>query len=684
MKIKIEKNFPLRARRFLLIFILAAGNMYCVANEKEGRNWYPDPIAGIGYPDIEGIDINHRPAGKHGFVGTSGEDFVFGDGSKARFWGVNIQAYALLGTSREAACLHAKRLARLGINLVRFHHFDSDWVTPNIFIPEDNDTKRINQQSLDKLDWWVNCLKEEGIYIWLDLHVGRNFKVGDNITDFKDVAKGKSKSELKGFNYFNDDILLAMADFNRQLLHHKNPYTNTRYAEEPAVMGALITNENDLTHHYGNALLADKGVPKHHAKFIKALNEISLSERLDKRASLRTWEMGDSKILLNHVEQRFFERITKSIRHTGFKAPIATTNYWGGMSLAGLPSLASGDFIDSHFYSTQEELTKSPIQSAGIIHWLSSAQVYGKPYSVSEWNVQNFPDPVRNQLPLMIAGQSALQGWDALMLYGYSQVPLHKLTTGDNWSSFMDPSIMALMPAASLLYRQHHVSLANHSYRFRIPEDIFFSNSITANTSIALRTLSEQSKVTIDTSYEAAPWLARTIDSSQDEELGETLIASDYKFSYLGNNQHQVVSDTGEITRDWEKGLYTIVTPKSIVISGNVKNAANFVYGPLEVMIESDNLTIAVQSLDQNKISESNRIFVTVIGDSTPPAVDGEPYRIRSFSGKLALSLDGKFKMTKLPGGDGFKNVVASDDGKYQIEFNAETRSPWTLLERVD
>ena len=681
---KIRKKIASSTLCLLLTFIVASGNTYCLATAKDENNWYSDPIAGIEYPEVIGIDINHRPAGKYGFVRVSGEDFVFGDGSKARFWGVNIQAYALLGTTKENACFHAKRLAKLGINLVRFHHFDSGWVKPNIFIHSENSTRKINPQSLDKIDWWVKCLRDEGIYTWLDLHVGRNFKVGDNIEDFRDAAKGRAESELKGFNYFNADIFTAMADFSQKLLGHKNPYTNTRYIEEPAIMGALITNENDLTHHYGNALLASKGVPKHHARFVKTLDEITSSLGLDKRASFRTWEMGDSKIFLNHVEYDFFRRMTASLRDSGFKAPIATTNYWGGMSLAGLPSLASGDFIDSHHYSRQEELTRNPIQSAGIIHWLSSAQVSGKPYSVSEWNVQNFPDPVRNQLPLMIAGQSALQDWDALILYGYSQTPLNGMSMGDNWSSFMDPSVMALMPAASLLYRQHHVAPATNSFRFRIPEDVFFNEEISADTSLAIRTLSEQSKVTIDTGfYKSIPWIPGHVESSGSNNTTEFETVFDYTKSYLQDDLDEVTSDTGEITRDWMNGLYTIITPKSIVIAGNLKKQDNPVYGPVEVNIDSNNITIAVQSLDQKPISESGRIFITIIGNSSPPTINGMPYKIDSAIGKLALSLDGNFSMKKLPGNSAFERIPVRDDGKHEIVLNMGTQSPWIVLERL-
>ena len=77
--------------------------------------------------------LNHKPAGLHGRVQAKGSDLVFGDGSPARFWGVNLQAYALFATDPGNIPLHAKRLASLGVNLVRLHHHDFGLGEPERF-----------------------------------------------------------------------------------------------------------------------------------------------------------------------------------------------------------------------------------------------------------------------------------------------------------------------------------------------------------------------------------------------------------------------------------------------------------------------------------------------------------------------------------------------------------------------
>jgi hypothetical protein len=61
-------------------------------------------------------------------------------------------------------------------------------------------------------------------------------------------------------------------------LNHVNSYTGLAYKDDPAVISVLITNENDLTQHFGNALLADKNVPIHNAIFSEDVKQFSITE----------------------------------------------------------------------------------------------------------------------------------------------------------------------------------------------------------------------------------------------------------------------------------------------------------------------------------------------------------------------------------------------------------------------
>jgi hypothetical protein len=161
--------------------------------------------------DLSFLNAREKPAGKHGYLKVVKDKLVFEDGSPVRFWGTNITAYAIFDTTAENVKQQARRLSELGFNLVRIVHLDSRWVDPNIFGGKNSlDTQNLNSAMLERLDWWIKCLKDEGIYVWLDLHIGRELKAGDHIDDFEEINKGKLIGNLFGYSYVNPSIQRAM------------------------------------------------------------------------------------------------------------------------------------------------------------------------------------------------------------------------------------------------------------------------------------------------------------------------------------------------------------------------------------------------------------------------------------------------------------------------------------------
>ncbi len=69
--------------------------------------------------------------------------------------------------------------------MVRFHQIDAEWSTPNIFQFTKGENKpntlTIDPESIDRLDYLIHCLKQEGIYIYMDPLTYRRFKTGDGV-----------------------------------------------------------------------------------------------------------------------------------------------------------------------------------------------------------------------------------------------------------------------------------------------------------------------------------------------------------------------------------------------------------------------------------------------------------------------------------------------------------------------
>ncbi len=142
------------------------------------------------------------------------------------------------------------------------------------------------------------------------------------------MRKGKQHADLKGYSYVNLSIQQAMKHFNQAYMTHQNRYTGIQYKDDPAIAAVMITNENDITHHFGNALLPDKKVPKHNRLYMGEAKIFAKKYGLPESTTWRSWEHGPSKLFLNDLEHRFNKKMIDHLRSIGVKVPIVTTSTW--------------------------------------------------------------------------------------------------------------------------------------------------------------------------------------------------------------------------------------------------------------------------------------------------------------------------------------------------------------------
>jgi hypothetical protein len=634
-------------------------------------DWSTAPV------DLSFLNEPEKPAGKRGFLKAEKNSLVFDDGTPVRFWGTNLTAYTLFGTiRRDDVKRQARRLSELGFNLVRLTHHDSEWVNPNIFGSRSPDTKSLSEAMLERLDWWIKSLKDEGIYIWLDLHAGRQFKVNDGIDDFSEISKGKPTGDLKGYNYVNASIQEAMQRFNEAYVNHLNVLTGLRYKDDPAIVAMLLTNENDVTHHFGNALLPDKKVPRHNALYMGQAAAFAAQHTLPKDKVWLSWLHGPSKLFLNDLEHRFDVKMIQQLRALGVKAPIVTTSTFGYNPLSSLPALSAGNLIAVHSYGGTGELEKNPIYGPNFVHWIAAAQIVNHPLSVPEWNVERFPVPDRHAIPLYIASSASLQGWDALMQYAYSQIPLSSRGGPSNWHAFNDPSLIATLPAAALLYRRHDVQEASTTYVFAPTQDQLFNQLISPANAVALRTAAEKGKLMIAMPQtRELPWLAKS------EIPAGARVITDPQQALIDSEAKEAVSDTGELRRNWEEGVYMIDTPRSQAAMGWIGGRR---IGLADVEIESTtrNATIAVQSLDERPIGQSGAIMISLGARSVPKSANQMPFHSEPVIGRLSIRANKGLKLYKRQGATREEREVPAsyENGRYRIDLDPSLGTYWLML----
>ena len=180
-----------------------------------------------------------KPAGKSGFIAVKDGHFVTGDGNPIRFLGVNC-AFSGCFPDHASAEKLARQLARFGINLVRFHHMDAREAPGGIWRPGVF-PRELDPDQLDRLDYFIYQLKENGIYSNLNLHVSRTMSPQEGYPEPE-----KRPSYDKGLSLYDPGIMEHQKAYARALLTHRNPYTGNRYVDEPAIAMIEITNENGL------------------------------------------------------------------------------------------------------------------------------------------------------------------------------------------------------------------------------------------------------------------------------------------------------------------------------------------------------------------------------------------------------------------------------------------------------
>ena len=584
-------------------------------------DWHDDTMPWNDVPiDVSFLNADDRPAGRHGPVRIEGDAILRGDGSPLRLWGTNVVAYALFSVDDDAIVAQAKRLAAAGFNLVRIHHHDSAWVEPNVFGLRAPGTRTLDDGALGRIDRWVAALQAEGIYVWLDLHVGRTFTRADDIEAFAELEGGRGH----GLNFVNTSIAARMREFARAYLDRTNRYTQRRYADDPGILGVLVTNENDIVHHFGGLMAQEAGRPTHHGWLDARAQAFATRTGLEVPSPIEPWLVGPTKMALADIEAEFFGDAIADLRRMGYRGPIASTQLWGDESMYALPSLTTGDLIDVHAYDGEGVLTRNPHVDATLVHGMGTAALAGFPTTISEWNI---PAPNRDRFvgPMFVAATAALQRWDAVMFYAYTAMPIAAPVGLDPWSSWDDPAIMAMMPAAALMFRRD-VAPARERYVVVLDRDAVFGARNNVLTVASTRTLVERSEVRVVLpTIPELPWLRGT-----EVPAGATVL-DELDHDHLPPGSHEVESDTGELRRDWRSGVHTVVTARSIGASGSLGGRALAV-GDATIAMTTPRAAVALSSLDGLPLVDSAAILLSctaqvVASDGMKRPLRSEPVR---------------------------------------------------------
>jgi hypothetical protein len=187
--------------------------------------------------------LNQAPAGKNGYIIVKEGVFVEEKtGKRVKFFGTNCGTRAAFPLKEEAPAM-AAHMAKLGINIVRFHHLQNDWdVDGGMMWKRGREQIEFDPIQIDRLDYFIAELKKVGIYTNMNLQTTRKMI----------PALGFPESTLqipdfqKKVDKMDDKMIALQKQYAKDLLDRVNPYTKLKYKDDPAIMVIEINNENSL------------------------------------------------------------------------------------------------------------------------------------------------------------------------------------------------------------------------------------------------------------------------------------------------------------------------------------------------------------------------------------------------------------------------------------------------------
>jgi hypothetical protein len=567
--------------------------------------------------------LHEAPAGKDGFIRVQGGHFVKPNGQRIRFWGVHLTDWSpgsIELPAKEDTPMWARTLARYGVNIVRLHFIDK-WAPTGIVDGSKNDTRSFDAQQLDRLDFLVSELKKNGIYMDLNLNVGRYYKAGDGVADAEQI----NRNWVKSLSLYDKRIIELEKEYARSLLTHVNPYTKTEYRNEPAIAIVEILNENGIGQGYNpptkfyadeldglyNAWLQAKLSPGELEKLREEAGAQSgaVIPRLrgNERATAPKDRYETEVRFFMDLENGFYQDMKNYLRELGVKQPLIGTADHGhsGPPWAMLTSLSKLDAVDGHIYWNQYvgvgdvPMVNDPEHSTVV--QLSRTAFAGKPYTVSETN-HPFPNEYAGEGIPIIAAYAGFQDWDMVIQYTFEpkKDPQWKPYIGDPFDISHDPVRMTEMAAGALMFLRGDVKPARQTIERTYSKEQVLGAGLLPG---GLRPGSEQPYFT--------PGFPLTLPLEHGVRVRSFDGAPTEKLTASGASP--IVSDTKELS--WyasgsKNGLVTIETDRTQALIGFIKANGKAVKN-LAAEISNEFATIVAASLDGKPLARADRILLS-------------------------------------------------------------------------
>lgn len=662
---------------------------------EENKNWFrfePGPDRFDASAGFDLRSLNESVAGEQGRIVARDGRFVHEkSGTPVRFWAVNGPPHSLTDPAELDRC--GRTLAKYGVNLVRIHGGIYD------------ESGRIQPEKVEHKAAIVASMKRHGIYSLLSIYFPLWLRPKPDTPWLKGYDGQKHPFAAL---YFNPDFQEQYRTWWKTLLLTELP-GGGRLIDDPALAALEIINEDSYFFWTFDA----RNVPEPQLEIIekqfgdwlaKKYGSLAAAQKAfgkkttprdapqQGRMGFRNWWAAFTEKSLRDQEQAafllesqrgFYESTIRFLRQLGYKGMITCSNWTTANNQILGPlekySYLPGDFLDRHGYfscyhrgdnaawSIRNGHTyfdrsalrfdgEQPGKPKSFVHPVMDVEYNGKPSMISETTF-NRPNRYRGEAPLFYAVYGALQGSDAIV---------HFALDGEGWSvkprffmqpwTLMAPTQMGQFPAAALIFRQGLVREGDVLVRLHLKLDDLWAlkgSPLVQDASFdELRAKDVPQGTTIAPHQVIDPLvhMAGRAKVTIDTDGGPAELADVSKL--IDRGRRSVLSSTGELKLDYEKGLLTIDAPCAQGASGALAAAGAITLGALKIESDMELGHIVAVSLDGRPLTQSNRILLQVMSEERPdgfrtePADSGvkrmidighDPWMVRRYSGTVSL-----------------------------------------------
>ena len=655
--------------------------------------------------------LNDSKTGAHGFLKVDDKGFVFADGTRPRFWGVNV--YDPIKMGDDSIEFFVKQLAKFGVNLIR--------IKGSLCNPDTKKFGVCDPELLDRLFFFLAECQKNGVYVVL-----ANYNPSDYVITPSDGYEGYTKKETHvhpcGLLYINEKYRRTYKKWAK-FLRKRNPYNNLRLYKDPTIAwfeiqsGKGILSDNFTKLPKAQKTILDKRfnawLKKRYGDLPYALRSWSTAKKYhpvkeeDGRKGARCYRIlpfGEFKrsVLTNEDQNHFNKRKMDQMRfitefgneinnglidylrkECKFKGLISV-----GSSSTAAPLILGG--IDAYMKSQGKIIsgsafinpwkpknlnkvlkTGSFIESKTVLKnpFLSPVirPVYkGNANVVSEvsWS---FPNKYRGEAVPFVSAYASLHGSSTYLWYkADSNAWISRL--GKN--TVQSPATMGMFPGYALMFRRGDIKEGRAVISQKLSlEDVYGLQG----DGLYLKKFMKKKKIGKLSDFNGLNNPFAYLIGKVECEL--VLKGKNFKMNnlpvskFVDSKKGTVKSSTGELKLNYKYGQLTINTPKSQALIGFTSKKSTAKLKDVNIKLTNRFGNVLVISLDNKPIAKSGHLLIQSFTEEMNNGWKTEKVPKESFSRLISLG-DAPIVVKKIAAHVSFRNIKKAGWKMWELDPN--------------